>query len=145
MYGVCLCSWCVQVWEASVKPDGTQGGSLAEYVAAYTRLLARALLCNAQRPRTAAATAGVIGGCSSRSRREPYARMESRVRSALEARKIVLCNKSDLTPCPVTESAALGGSIFLAGSAQRGTNMRELWRLVCVCAAPRQQSNLSRS
>jgi len=69
---------------------------------------------------------------------ESPAAMESRLSRMFGARKLVLCNKSDLQPCPLPETAALDAStIFLAGSARRGTNMRELWRLVETCAAPR--------
>ena len=51
--------------------------------------------------------------------------MEGRVERMLLARKIVLCNKSDVQPCPLPEIAALEpGTIFLAGSATRGTNMK---------------------
>ena len=62
----------------------------------------------------------------------------AREREALVSRLLVLCNKSDVQPCPLPEIAALdAGTVFLAGSATRGTNMRELWRRVETCAAQR--------
>ena len=58
-------------------------------------------------------------------------------REALFSRTIVVCNKSDVAGCPLPEMQALpSGTLFLAGSATRGTNMRELWRRVETCAAP---------
>ena len=71
----------------------------------------------------------------------PSAAMESRVSRMLAARKLVLCNKTDVQPCPLPEIAALDEStVFLAGSALRGTNMRELWRRVELYAAPPSRS-----
>jgi len=53
-----------------------------------------------------------------------------------DLRTLILCNKTDSTPCPLPQIAGLGASdLFLAGSAQRGTNMPALWRRVEACAA----------
>lgn len=96
------------VWDAV---DGSRG-TLKDYVARHMRELTHQL--------------SSLGG-------------SAKERAALNTRLLVLCNKSDVHPCPLPEFAALeGASIkFLAGSATRGTNMRELWRLVETCAAPR--------
>ena len=64
-----------------------------------------------------------------------------RERDALASRLLVLCNKTDKSPCPLPEFSSLAASTrFLAGSATRGTNMRELWRLIELCAAPRPRN-----
>ena len=63
---------------------------------------------------------------------------EARLLARLRTRLLVLCNKCDVQPCPLPEIASLGDDArFLAGSALKGTNMRELWRYVETCAAPR--------
>ena len=68
----------------------------------------------------------------------PKASRAARLTRQLQNRLLVFCNKTDELPCPLPQLAALDPStIFLAGSALRGTNMRELWRLVETCAAPR--------
>jgi len=61
--------------------------------------------------------------------------------AARHPKTIVLANKSDLTPAPLTEIAALDAThIFVAGSAACGTNMVSLWRLIETCAAPRLEA-----
>lgn len=113
------------VWDAGQRT----AHPLSEYVTQQTQHLARGLYTHAMAARGKGAPNG--GG-------EPAAAMESRVEKMLLARKIVLCNKSDVQPCPLPEIAALEpGTLFLAGSAVRGTNMRELWRRVETCAARR--------
>jgi len=63
-------------------------------------------------------------------------------REAVVARLLVLCNKSDIQPCPLPEIDALDpGTMTLAGSALRGTNMLTLWRRVETCAAPRPREH----
>ena len=53
-------------------------------------------------------------------------------------RVVVFCNKTDAVPCPLAQAAGLDpNTYFLAGSARRGTNMRNCWRLIETCAAPR--------
>ena len=82
---------------------------------------------------------GKLGaGAGRRGKGESVATMEARLVKLLHSRKIVLCNKTDVQPCPLPDIAQLESStIFLAGSATRGTNMRELWRRVEACAARR--------
>ena len=118
------------VWDAGQR----SACPLSEYVAQHTQQLARSLCAHAMATRAKGGGAG--GGAGGGG--EPAAAMESRVEKMLLARKIVLCNKSDVQPCPLPEIAALDpGTLFLAGSAVRGTNMRELWRRVETCAARR--------
>jgi len=103
--------------------------SLVDYVDEHIRLLARSLCAHTLLSR--GQSSGHKGG-------ESASAMESRFVRVLAARKLVLCNKSDLQPCPMPQVVALDvGVVFLAGSARRGTNMRELWRRVETCAAPR--------
>ena len=62
----------------------------------------------------------------------------SKEREALVARLLVLANKSDAQPCPLPEIHALDKkTVFMAGSAAKGTNMLTLWRRVEVYAVPR--------
>ena len=97
------------IWEAGLAESGN--GTLKEYVSRHVETLTCQL--------------SLLGGTH-------------KEKEALVSRLIVLCNKSDVQPCPLPEIAALDpGTLFLAGSAVRGTNMRELWRRVETCAARR--------
>ena len=121
------------------------GGSLAQYTVRHIRQLAHGLTAHAMAERerdsysSATGRAGKAGKSGKSGRAadgETAAAMESRLEKMLTARKIVLCNKTDVQPCPLPQTAALdSGTIFLAGSALRGTNMKELWRRVETCAA----------
>ena len=105
------------IWEADLGSQ--QDEPLASYVARHLRLLVERLHER-------------LSGSSHAVADRPN------LLRALQARLLVMCNKSDLQPCPLPEIAALEpGTIFLAGSATRGTNMKELWRYVEMCAAPR--------
>jgi len=45
---------------------------------------------------------------------------------------MVVCNKTDATPCPLPQIAALHDQWpFIAVSAERSTNVRLLWEMVC--------------
>lgn len=122
------------VWNAA---DSSQ--SLVEYVSDHIQQLTKVLCAHAMANRNKSARGGgATGGGAGGASGETAAAMESRLVKMLTARKLVLCNKTDIQPCPLPEIAALDSSTyFLAGSALRGTNMRELWRRVETCAAPR--------
>ena len=99
------------VWDA-VDDDR---GSLKTYVARHLKLLTQALSNQ--------------GGAS-------------KEREALVARLLVLGNKSDVQPCPLPEIDGLApGTVFMAGSAAKGTNMLTLWRRVEVYAVPRPKDD----
>lgn len=58
--------------------------------------------------------------------------------STLNVQTLILCNKTDVTPCPMPEASSLPSDVlFIAGSAKRGTNMDNLWRYVEKYAVPR--------
>jgi hypothetical protein len=121
------------VWDAS---RASHLGSLVEYIAEHILQLARALVH--QFYTLPLLTSGQTKGSPQAVGADATLAIESRVAKTLAARKLVVCNKSDVQPCPLPEVEALEPStIFLAGSAMRGTNMKELWRLVETCAAPR--------
>lgn len=58
---------------------------------------------------------------------------------------LVFVNKTDVHPCPLPETNALKrarpNTLAISGSAQRGTNMKELWRRIEVTCAPRPKGH----
>ena len=122
--------------------DGGANASLGCYVAQHIRALSHALCAQALARRSQGGDGGASGSkghgkggsCESASAIEAR---ENRLARELSARKIILCNKSDLFPCPMPQLVELDvGAVFLAGSAAKGTNMAALWRLIHVYAAP---------
>ena len=111
--------------------------SLAEYVSRHLKQLVERIaeLCKAAHSDPGSGSDGQGSWPHPLSRDQRASLLKT-----LQGRMLVLCNKTDVQPCPLPEIAALdSGTIFLAGSALRGTNMKELWRYVEMCAAPRMR------
>ena len=122
------------IWDAE-RPE-----SLASYVARHVSELATALIERSAMAQPAYQPACLVAGGAP----PPMAKSPSTstLTKLIHTRMLVLCNKSDVQPCPLPEIAALDTcTVFLAGSALKGTNMDPLWRFVETCAAPRPKGH----
>jgi len=132
------------VWDAALAGTASNAASLRDYVARHLQQLRGEARRRTYRWRCRSAVCNMLvllrsffirllaywcrGLRRDAQRRDP---------SLGGLRTLVLCNKTDSTPCPLPMIEGLGaGDLFLAGSAQRGTNMSALWRRVEACAAP---------